>query len=47
MSRARLDHQITEIFALATRSAGTEAPVTPPMSRASLSAEAPSAQGFP
>ncbi len=47
LSRARLDHQITEFFALATRSAGTEAPVTPPMSRASLGAEVPSAQGFP
>ena len=47
LSRARLDHQITEFFALATRSAGTETPVTPPMSRASLGAEVPSAQGFP
>ena len=47
LSRARLDHQITAFLALATRSVGTEPPVTPPKSRGSLGAEMPSAQGFP
>lgn len=47
LSRARLDHQIAQILGLPTRSVGTEAPVTTPVSRATLSAKMPSAQGVP